>query len=106
MNYLKENWQVESLESVNKRATNGRFLFTPSHYVTSPNIVVAAIGKGQDIDEANARLISAAPEMYEALKTVREQVANFLYPKVKLLSSKELIVLMDKALAKAEGKES
>ena len=47
----------------------------------------------------------AFAEMYEALKTVREQVANFLYPKVKLLSSKELIVLMDKALAFGFGKE-
>ena len=100
MNYLKENWQVESLESVNKRATNGRFLFTPSHYVTSPNIVVAAIGKGQDIDEANARLISAAPEMYEALKDLQKAIEN----------GKERIGAgrwfnLDKALAKAEGKE-
>ena len=99
MNYLKENWQVESLESVNKRATNGRFLFTPSHYVTSPNIVVAAIGKGQDIDEANARLISAAPEMYEALQ--QSLIALNDHPDLHY-GVKQII---QKALAKAEGKE-
>ena len=104
MNYLKENWQVESLESVNKRATNGRFLFTPSHYVTSPNIVVAAIGKGQDIDEANARLIAAAPEMYEALKAFEDFLCTNYPANIRLRQIAEY--KMELALAKAEGKES
>ena len=102
MNYLKENWQVESLESVNKRATNGRFLFTPSHYVTSPNIVVAAIGKGQDIDEANARLIAAAPEMYEALKGLCHAYNVDEYSLI-LSQDPEYWQKVFRALAKAEG---
>ena len=88
MNYTKGEWKA------NRHGV----------FVECRNLIIANIVNRETNDETigNAHLISAAPEMYEALKTVREQVANFLYPKVKLLSSKELIVLMDKALAKAE----
>jgi len=43
-------------------------------------------------------------EMYEALKVMREQIANLINPQIKILPSEEQLALMDKALAKAEGK--
>ena len=101
MNYTKGEWKVQHY--------NKNKLYVISDYSQIAQMLYTEtrgmVGTPEQ-REANAHLISAAPEMYKALKTVREQVANFLYPKVKLLSSKELIVLMDKALAKAEGKEN
>ena len=98
MNYTKGEWSISYGGEVEGRE---RYAVTTN----TTEICQLRAKKDPKEIEANAYLISAAPDMYEALKTVREQVANFLYPKVKLLSSKELIVLMDKALAKAEGKE-
>ena len=48
--------------------------------------------------EANARLISAAPDMYEALKLVWEAVYDYCGP------DSEELARVDAALAKAEGK--
>jgi hypothetical protein len=52
-----------------------------------------------DIAKANAQLIAAAPEMYEALKAIIESgVIPYCY-------SDKLVVAAKQALAKAEGEE-
>lgn len=53
-------------------------------------------------DEANARLIAAAPDLLEALKLAQRWLANCV-PTVELDGPKPLPVIAD-ALAKAEGR--
>lgn len=48
--------------------------------------------------EANARLIAAAPDMYEALKAIIES------GEIPLCYSDKLVVMAKQALAKAEGR--
>lgn len=59
-------------------------------------------------DEANARLIAAAPELLDALNKTRQGYRNLI--ELKLLPSaayedatREYIAVMDAAIAKAEG---
>ncbi len=49
---------------------------------------------------ANARLITAAPEMYEALRKVRANIGHIIMTKADAI----LVTQIDEALAKAEGK--
>ena len=52
--------------------------------------------------EANAYLIAAAPEMYEALKEITELAPR---DKLKLPYAFQVIEIADRALGKAEGKK-
>jgi len=56
-----------------------------------------ALSEGPSHEEAmaNAHLISSAPEMYEALKVIREEIPLMKYEQG----------LVDKAIAHAEGRE-
>lgn len=65
---------------------------------------VAKVGYERPDFEANAHLISAAPEMYEALKGLRELVQREVSGIDKRYWNSS-IVAADKALAKAEGRE-
>jgi len=49
----------------------------------------------QEVQEANANLIAAAPEMYEALKAVQRTLSA--------IDTSEIAQAIDTALAKAEG---
>ena len=57
-------------------------------------------------DEANARLISSAPDLYEAALLARSLVNTklFFHPDDKLAQWEKEVI--DKAIAKAEGKDA
>lgn len=69
-------------------------------HLVSPNIAVAyggATSGRQDSGEANARLIAAAPEMYEALKLVMQHG--------RIDDSEHRMNLVAAAIAKAEAQK-
>ncbi len=78
MNYTKGEWKV----------TKG---FKVVAGIKSAQAVADVFGETAKEVEANAHLIAAAPDMYEALKALPEQV--------------KWIPEVAKALAKAEGKD-
>ena len=98
MNYTKGEWKISN---------RGLDIYAPDKPGRPDNVICHLTHLTQKAEEveANANLIAAAPDMYEALGIMREQVANLINPKIKLLSSRQQIEMMDKALAKAEGKE-
>ena len=60
----------------------------------------------QEPNEANARLIAAAPELLEALVMAREALASFCTAfKVPAFSTSEKFKKIDAAIAKATGAE-
>ena len=67
-------------------------------------IQVAMLFESSPNAEANARLISAAPDMYEALKTISAFYSETGYKNV-IPSMIEAVRKINKAIAKAEGKE-
>ena len=74
-------------------------------YIDTPTRSVASIQRQSTEDEANARLIAAAPDMYEALKELIDHMTlpqNDIH-RPYLADVKRLAI---KALAKAEGKET
>lgn len=89
MNYTKGEWKINKTEWIIGDA-----------YTVKSGLTLVALVPGIDTlpeAEANAHLIAAAPEMYEALKAVYED-ENFgkLSPKTKAITFN--------ALSKAEGK--
>jgi hypothetical protein len=54
---------------------------------------------GQILQEANANLISAAPDLYDALKEARDALCS--HPDYQ---TKESLAMFDAAIAKAEGR--
>lgn len=92
MNYTKGEWKVED-ETV---IVCGMRLIAST---TAGGFNYSAYRKE---NEANAHLISAAPDMYEALKAL-DEYGNASHP-YNLKLKKVAFELLDKALAKAEGK--
>ena len=84
MNYTKGKWTV---------SYNGRIEDREHFSVTTDTIQVAEVHPRRDGKEAeaNARLISAAPDMYEALKQAQEGTGDWRG-------------MIDSALARAENK--
>ena len=64
------------------------------------DIALVRSGGHNDDVEANAQLISAAPDMYEVLKAVYAEIAHLPTERFLLLGGTEI----EKALAKVEGK--
>lgn len=69
-------------------------------YVPTKFTVAKIHKRWGDDAKANAHLIAAAPEMYEALKLFTERMSYYNYP-IELELPK---VWMEKAIAKVEGK--
>jgi len=84
LNYTKGEWKTYKWEEGFRLESN-----------TGENIAYSIIG------EANAHLISAAPEMYEALTEIYSTCRQFLL----LPQNNSTMIKSGKALAKAEGKE-
>lgn len=86
-------------------------VFAGSHLICEAVGGQAHLGQPRDfaVDEANARLIAAAPEMLDALKFVFDHIADpergprDLYPAFGLHSSTAVAMVRD-AIAKAEGR--
>jgi len=58
-----------------------------------------------EIEEANANLIAAAPEMYEACKQAYDWLGRFgEHAPITFGGEAELATILDNAIAKAEGK--
>ena len=97
MEYTKGEWKAKKTTVVipSKHDSN-----MTDFVVAQTDIYCSVEGKEA---EANARLISAAPDMYEALRALSFQFASAVekpYSK-----DKEIYEQAQKALAKAEGKE-
>ena len=72
MNYTKGNWTIKETSA---SITDPLFSHTD---ITSGGIRIAvAVGIGSDESRANASLIAAAPDMYEALKEIKEYCAEY-----------------------------
>ena len=118
MNYTKGEWKVAVNTSSNTKVTARREDIRPDLAAMCPGtkdvLETLAICYGDsDQRKANARLIAAAPEMYEALKKVMpyvkvEQEAEHLTdgfgPKSNQPSD-SILKQVEEALAKAEGKQ-
>ena len=89
MDYTKGEWQVELFNK--DRGEQG------GYFVGNGEIPIATMTSVPEI-KANAQLISAAPELYEAVRQALIDIDRTGYTKV------PHIVEMQKALAKAEGK--
>lgn len=76
---------------------NGLFLLSSA----KNEMIGMAVGQNQETDQANANLIAAAPEMYEALKYISEVLeceCSKVNPKVCMACTASIVV------AKAGGK--
>lgn len=90
MNYTKGPWKAEGNSVFKDEWRNPIATSYDPDYTNQLN----------DVSKANAQLISAAPEMYEALRWLVNDL-----PKNRDWLSPDLEKLMKQALAKAEGKE-
>jgi len=91
MNYTKGEWRIRKKEpwQQNDVILIESVQVNPSPDVSKRSTPIATMTRFDD--EANARLIAAAPEMYEALKMLPEQI--------------QWIPEVANAIAKAEGVE-
>ena len=76
-----------------------------SRYIVKGLTVIAEMGGGtKEEAKANAHLIAAAPDMYEALRSGVEGIRLNPRGKERDLAIRAFMFLAEKALAKAEGK--
>ena len=95
MNYTKGEWKVEVRESSNCiRIKSHDDTQGYADYIVQIADVFGTNGE----DEANAHLIAAAPDMYEALKAIREMFQDG-NPDRGITS-----IFIDNVLSKADGK--
>jgi hypothetical protein len=91
MRYTKGEWEVMGVSIVTSvRTANSRYL--------APVAKIEALSQVER--EANARLIAAAPDMYEALKELRDSIKEEFGLATAQLDG---YIKANKALAKAEG---
>lgn len=96
-------WKFSGVSSAGRRIYHSTDT-TVYHICTIPE---SDPGNPKTVDtmDADARLISAAPEMLEALKSARGWVATHAMQTYSRVASKELEAI-DALIAKAEGRES
>ena len=101
MNYTKGEWKIS--HSAFDRCHGGK---GAREFVVNKDEDEIAEVQGNTNDKclANAHLISAAPEMYEALKAFEDFLCTNYPANIRLRQIAEY--KMELALAKAEGKES
>ena len=75
MEYTKGEWAVQTQSDIDKRVFY-KFQFVGNQYIANENCVIAQVGKSPD-DLTNARLISAAPMLYESVKTLLDMLPEF-----------------------------
>lgn len=118
-------WEITDVNQSNGQV-DGRLVFTiqGKHIDGYMDWTVASVWKdcgsnGEETAEANANLIAAAPDMYEALKIARRDLINLANAGVDRLTeiapfqewdsgesvSATQVARIDEALAKAEGKQ-
>ena len=76
MNYTKGNWKAEQ----QKNLASGKYEYVvkiPVNDVTDRVVATTPYARTFNDHEANAHLISAAPDMYEALKEIKEYCAEY-----------------------------
>ena len=103
MNYTKGDWEITDsafsrFTTYRKHRTGGRTFVTT---LLSRELIAEAQGDTQEEAEANAHLIAASPDMYEALR----QAWALLATRCHIPAIKSAADICGKALAKAEGKE-
>lgn len=74
--FIKQSEEIRSPYSTNVSSTRITILDEPGGQYQSRH-VIAQVAKGNGRGDANAALIAAAPEMYEALKKLKECLENF-----------------------------
>jgi hypothetical protein len=78
-----------------------------SHWITAPqrqDLLIAAVLTGHVEQDANAKLIAAAPELLDALKDAVQTARNY-YQLFHDETWQARLVKWDAAIAKAEGRE-
>ena len=93
MNYTKGEWKVEDATQV---VVGERLVANTGGYSTNYTLE-------REQNEANARLIAAAPDMYEALKDIIEQAEKTHFPIGADLAN-SIRVFGKQAIAKSERK--
>jgi hypothetical protein len=78
MNYTKGEWKVECIgsEGYQVRPDNGNMPISMVKELKRFRPIVISMGGDFETQKANAHLISAAPDMHEALKAIIEHVEN------------------------------
>lgn len=99
MNYTKGEWKLgETLRDHNDD------IFWHTSVVRGGIRVARSTGIGEDEAFANAQLISAAPDLYEALKEARKELKAWVKDHGECIATNDVINSINKAIAKAEGK--
>lgn len=100
--HTPEEWKVEP---------DGLSVITSSGWLIMFQPTRAAVVRPRETREANARLIAAAPELLEALKSVHGYLVDMSKrPRTSFANCRagsdadELLPIVEKALAKAEGR--
>jgi hypothetical protein len=83
MEYTKGEWVINTVSGIR---------------IESKTKCICLLGDIEDEDFANVQLISAAPDMYEALKETQPYISSTGHP--------GLLKLINEALLKAEGKDA
>ncbi len=92
MNYTKGEWKVSSTAFDRAYQT----------FVVNEDLELISEATGDSPEEsiANANLIAAAPNMYEALRKARQHFGHMILT----YEEAQVVTVIDEALAKAEGK--
>lgn len=104
--YTPAPWSVSYGEGSHGSSFGGYWQIDAESDAVACNQFCMAGARNDSVSKANAHLIAAAPEMYEALKVTRGNVAS-LGPAGMLAdvysNYTEWLAVIDAALAKAEG---
>jgi hypothetical protein len=102
MNYTKGGWKVSEPMTFRSfgEELQSYFIQGASGYFSDRTIAEVGCWKDRPNAKEDAYLIASAPDMYEALKLMIERMHDYSYP----IDFDLPKVLIEKALAKAEGK--
>ncbi len=100
MKHTPGPWKIERIPIESKGGSNTCWKIGPFHACIYDDWRPREIGISEGENEANARLIAAAPELLEACNAARRFVAAD-----SVMTISECLQILDMAIAKAEGRD-